>query len=89
MLTQAMGVARMESGRIVAVVAEVAIGIWVLLLYALAMAWAPVDRRFGSHGRREPELLPEADAFGPEDDADDLAAGDEVRASGGEGPQAR
>ena len=89
MLTQAMGVARVESGRLVAVVVEVAIGIWVLSLYALAVAWAPVDRRFGSHGRQESELVPDAQAFVSEDEADDLEAGDDVRASGGEGPQAR
>ena len=31
---------------------EVVVGIWLLFLFGLALAWDPLDRRFGFHERR-------------------------------------
>jgi hypothetical protein len=31
---------------------EVVIGVWLLFLFTLALAWDPLDRRFGFHDRR-------------------------------------
>jgi hypothetical protein len=31
---------------------EVVVGIWLLFLFGLALAWDPLDRRFGFHDRR-------------------------------------
>jgi hypothetical protein len=42
---------------VVEVVLEVAIGAGLLLLFILALAWDPVDRRFGFHARRREERL--------------------------------
>ena len=32
--------------------AEVVVGVWLLFLFTLALAWDPLDRRFGFHDRR-------------------------------------
>jgi hypothetical protein len=32
--------------------AEVVVGVWLLFLFTLALAWDPFDRRFGFHDRR-------------------------------------
>ncbi len=42
---------------------EVVVGIWLLFLFGLALAWDPLDRRFGFHDRRRTA------ADGEEDDA--------------------
>ena len=35
--------------------ASVAMGVWILILCGLAMAWDPLDRRLGFHDRRHAE----------------------------------
>jgi hypothetical protein len=88
MLAQAMGFARVESGRIVSMVVEAAIGIWVLFLFVLAVAWAPVDRRLGSQARRDLEFFPEPGASGPRGATDDFQDVAPAPAGAGERSQA-
>lgn len=40
----------------------VAAGVWLLLLFGLALAWDPLDRRLGFHARRRLERLSSATA---------------------------
>lgn len=42
---------------VASLVLEVVIGAWLLLLFLLALAWDPLDRRLGWHARRHAERL--------------------------------
>ncbi len=44
--------ARGEALRAWAIVLEVLVGMWLLCLFVLALAWDPIDRRVGSRRRR-------------------------------------
>ncbi len=44
--------ARSEGARAWAIVLELVLGLWLLCLFLLAVAWDPIDRRIGARGRR-------------------------------------
>ena len=48
---------RGEAARVVGVVAGVLMGMWLLFLFAVALAWDPLDRRMGFYARRRAARL--------------------------------
>ncbi|MGH2353736.1 MAG: hypothetical protein ACRDI2_17160 [Chloroflexota bacterium] len=58
-------VVRSGATTVLVLVAEVVVGIWLLFLFAVAVAWAPLDRRLGFHARRR------AERYGGPEPADD------------------
>jgi hypothetical protein len=53
---------RGDLARLAIILLEVAMGFWLLLLFLLAVAWDPLDRRLGFHARRRTDRLSEASA---------------------------
>jgi hypothetical protein len=48
---------RGEAARVVGVVAGVLMGMWLLFLFGVALAWDPLDRRLGFYARRRTARL--------------------------------
>ena len=62
--------AQERAAKLAALVAEVAVGLWLLLLFLVAVAWDPFDRRLGFRARRYGDR-----AGTPTDEPDVPAAG--------------
>jgi hypothetical protein len=61
-LAQEMDARTREGFNVLTLLLEVVIGVWLLSLFLLALAWDPIDRRFGTRSKRIAARLAERPA---------------------------